>query len=182
MKNVVLFVLLLTIGNPLLCQLTIPTIKHGSNDKSFTEDPLIKSLVDQSEIVILFRGHSSWTWNAPFRGIYFTKNKLWHYCKVTFNYKEKTIANIDVPEDSIRKIWKSIVANDILGLSDERQIVDTCSAMIFDSIEFEFRIITPTEYKRINYIDPEFFEKNCPGNVSRQKIIKCVKEIYARKQ
>ncbi|MEP7142864.1 MAG: hypothetical protein ABI707_08340 [Ferruginibacter sp.] len=184
MRPIFLIIKILVLCNPIFAQLKIPALKYTSSDETFLSDSIIKALTKKSDVVILYMAYSTWSWNVKYQVINHDINNTWHYSVLSKSLlneddKEQKISAIDLPKASIKKIWQAFIDNDFFAIKNEADIKVNCKAHVYDALHYEFRIITKKQYKILDYYAPEYFEKQCPGNMERQKIIKCAKIVFS---
>jgi hypothetical protein len=157
-------------------QIDIPKIKNKKPDKTLVIDSLIKDLINKSKVTIMFRRYSVWKFDIDYNIISYGNDSIWHYNYFT-DAPIKKIFDISIPEDTIKLVWNNCIQNNLFSLNSENKSHNKCNNMILDSHHYEFIITKNGGYKKIEYYDPEFFEKECQSSKERINIINCAKSF-----
>ena len=166
-------------------QVIVPKLENSSEDKIFTNDPVIKSLIHKSNVILMYRKVNHTIPNSEasydFNVVNLQPNGRWNYYKLKQGKNKKILVGSKVSQDTLKQIYQAFIDNDLFGLKTSLQITDTCSRDLIGGGSYEFRILTQLQYKQLDYYMPEYYEQYCPGNRERQKIIKCAKSIFKLK-
>ena len=152
-------------------QISIPELKYTSSDSSLVKDTSLQKLRKENKIVVLFRTCSTWDYSVQFTVVTYGEDSKW---KLYFGNGRgaDNLEPVDFPEDSIIKIWRAFIDNDILTIRDEKDLHRDCDWYVFDAHEYYITILTKTAYKKLHYYAPEFFEAHCSSIPEAQKLIK----------
>ena len=167
------------------------TIENGLPYNRESIDSCLNYLHEKNDFVLTFKTKATaFSRNKDYFII--TRNAdsftAYKYIHQSFDHLSK----LNLPTDSIKKMWRSFIDNDLFRIKNYKDISNNCpqdsfvkngtivyysNISISDSHMYEFYILSKNEMKRLNYYDPEFFENHCGSVPERQKIIKCVSTI-----
>ena len=166
-------------------QITIPELENTSADTAFTSDPAIQSLRNKSDLILLYRRVNHTVPKADamfdFNVLSFERNGNWNYYMMKKVKNKYELIESKVSADTLQQIYQAFIDNDIFAMQTSLEIKDTCYWGLIGGSSYEFRVITATQYKVLDFYMPEFYEAHCPGVPERQKIIKCSKAVFKLK-
>jgi hypothetical protein len=164
-------------------QFKVPKLKYTTKEKIQIIDSTVNALLCKSDLIIMYRTSSVWSFNAKYRVMYHDTSRLWHFLKLEERNAEKKLDQtiIDISQDSIQKLFLAFSKNDLFQLKNGKDINKKCGSMILDAVGYEFIFVTKSAYKVLSYYAPEFYETECPGSEERKKIIRCIEVVFSRK-
>lgn len=165
-------------------QINIPEIKNAVLPISSFKVPAVSELLKKSKIMIMYRTYSS-SGRKPFDIISYQNDNRWHAYYLSdssrfhdvFSYN--FLDSVSVSQEFVSSIWETMISENIFVLPADREDEKECDYTIHDAIHYEVKILTPKEYKYLDYYAPDRYEQQCPGNISRQKILKLI-AVFAK--
>ncbi len=179
MRQSILILLLFLFCANAFCQPKIPVIKNGQDDNRVPYIRLTQSIINNSEVVIIYRGFSFFSQHSPLHIINYGVDKKWHYHEIATTANDSALRTINLPQDSIIKIWHAFVDNDLFIIKDEKELNESCPTHVNDGAWIDINIIAKTAAKGLHYYAAAVIEEDCPGSKERQSIIKCLDVIFS---
>jgi hypothetical protein len=87
-----------------------------------------------------------------------------------------TIEIIKINNNTGDNIYNILKENHLFDMKDGRLLkIPSCTAQIYDGIEYEFEVFADKKYKKLYFYEPEYYEEQCPSVSERKQIINCIK-------
>jgi hypothetical protein len=160
------YILLLFFSRSVIAQEPV-LIKNGKSFVPELVERFLHTLNNQNDYVISFR--VKFTDRTDEKSDYFVLAR--NGMKLSaFNYEEKSrkLDSLKLSDESLQLVWDTFIHNDLYSMKNETDVSVFCSGKyrIYNSITYEFVLLTKGEMKKLSYYDPE-----------RQKIINSVAVI-----
>ena len=175
--KILLYILLLFFSRSIIAQEPV-LIKNGERFVPELVERFLHSLNNQNDYVISFR--VKFTDRTDEKSDYFVLTRKGMKLSA-YNYEEKSrkLDPLKLSDESLQLVWDTFIHNDLYLMKNETDVSVFCSGKyrIYNSVTYEFVLLTKGEMKKLSYYDPEYYDNLCYGMAERQKIINSVAVI-----